>query len=224
MSVWYLCPSARPRREAEACLQAWLDFGCRVMVIREGEPLILPISQYMVSYYAGWAVSNNHLIRTAIMADSKANWFVLGGDDYWPEPSDTANIISYQCSDHFMGTLGVMQPTGDRYGDGYIDDAAASPWIGKEFAQRSYNGHGPFRDEYFHLYADTELQAVATKLGCFWQRPDIKQEHKHWSRVGNPKPPFAEDLYNLYGPRDKALYEARLGTGFPGHQLREKGC
>jgi len=222
MSVWYLCPSARPRREAESCLQAWLDFGCRVMIIRQGEPLVLPIYQYPVDFYAGWAVSNNHLIKTVLSIDMHVDWFVCGGDDYWPDEHFDSHLVANQCREYFKGTLGVMQPTGDRYGDGYIDTAAASPWIGREFAERSYSGHGPFRDEYFHLYADTELQQVATKLGVFGQRPDIKQEHKHWSRMGNPKPLFADDLYNIYGPRDKALYESRRGTGFPGHALRRK--
>ena len=115
-----------------------------------------------------------------------------------------------------------MQPTGDRYGEGYIDTAAASPWIGREFAVRAYGGHGPFRDEYHHFYADTELQQVALKLRCFWQRPDITQEHKHWSRFGNNKPEFADDLYSLYWDRDEALYKARQAAGFSGHELREK--
>lgn len=223
MSVWYVCPSARPRLEAEACIRTWLDFGCKIMILRQGEALCLPgIMQYPVSFYAGWGVSNNHLIRTAMQVDKWAQWFVCGGDDYWPDNSTHATTAGWDCWEHFnSSTLGVMQPTGDRYGEGYIDNAAASPWIGREFAERAYNGHGPFRDEYHHFYADTELQQVAIRLGCFWQRPDIKQEHKHWSRFGNTKPAFADELYSLYWNRDEALYKAREVTGFQGHELRK---
>ncbi len=217
MSVWYLCPSARPKAEAEACLQAWLDFGCRIMILRQGELLDLPIMQYPVSFYAGWAVSNNHLARTVMQYSKSAKWLIFGGDDYWPDRG-SAIITGYQCTGYFGGTLGVMQPTGDRYNNGYIDTACASPWIGREFCQRAYNGHGPFRDEYFHLYADTELQQVATRLGLFWQRQDIKQEHKHWTRgIGTAALP--SDLYTFSEAKDKALYEARLALQFPGHAL-----
>lgn len=217
MSIWYLCPSARPKEEAEKCFQAWLDFGVQVMILRQGVPLDLPISQYKVGFYAGWAVSNNHLIRTAMQADSRSNWFILGGDDYYPDLTKNAHQVMMECQEHFGGTFGVMQPTGDRYGDGYIDTAAASPWIGLEFCQRVYNGRGPMFEDYYHLYADTELQKVAEIYGRFWQRQDIKQEHKHWSRYGNARPKYAEDLYGHYQERDKALYEARASANFPGH-------
>ncbi len=223
MSVWYVCPSSRPKAEAEDCLQAWLDFGCRVMILREGEALDLPIYQYPVSFYSGWAVSNNHLIRTAMSIDKQAHWFVCGGDDYWPDTAWGSHFISRECLHHFGGTLGVMQPTGDRYQDGYIDTAAASPWIGREFAQRAYNGHGPFRDDYFHLYADTELQQVALKLGVFWQRPDIKQEHKHWSR-GMGTQALSTNNYAFSEERDRTLYEVRLATGFAGYHLASEGA
>ncbi len=219
MPVWFVCPSARPKAEATACINAWLEFGCKVMLLREGEPLDLPIYQYPVAFYSGWAVSNNHLIKTAMSIDKWADWFVCGSDDYWPDLRTNADQVLYECNYHFGGTLGVMQPTGDRYNEGYIDDAAASPWIGREFAERSYNGHGPFRDEYHHFYADTELQQVALNLGCFWQRRDIMQEHKHWTRYGVEKPEFAEALYANYWDKDESLYKARQGTGFPGHQL-----
>ncbi len=167
MSVWYLCPSARPKAEAEACLQAWLDFGCRVMILRQGEPLELPITQYPVTFYPGCAVSENNLIRTAMNIDERADWFVLGGDDYWPDLTKSMWQIALECTQHFCGTFGVMQPTGDRYNEGYIDTAAASPWIGIDFCKRAYQGRGPKFEDYYHLYADTELQKVAQIYNYF---------------------------------------------------------
>lgn len=224
MSIWYLCPSARPAEEACKCLEAWLEFGCQVMVLRQGERLGMHfVAEYPVSFYAGWAVSNNHLLRTAEQFDPDASWFIFGGDDYWPDPAWDAEEVKTTIESHFGGTLGVMQPTGDRYGNGYIDTAAASPWIGREFADRAYEGNGPFRQDYHHFYADTELQDVATLLECFWQRPDIKQEHKHWSRYGIVKPDFADELYASYWERDEALYCSRKAVGFPGHRLLSKG-
>jgi len=224
MSIWYLCPSARPVEEASACLKAWLEFGCEVMVLRQGPKLWIPkVVEYPATFYAGWGISNNRLLQTVRQIDVRASWFIFGGDDYWPDPCWSAEEVRVTTESHFGGTLGVMQPTGDRYGDGYIDTAAASPWVGLEFAQRAYEGHGPFCAEYHHFYADTELQDVATALECFWQRPDIKQEHKHWSRYGIAKPDFADELYTAYWEKDEALYRYRKAAGFTGHRLLSKG-
>jgi hypothetical protein len=189
------------------------------MILRQGEPLDLPIIQYPVLFYSGWAVSNNHLLKTAKMMDDRSDWFAFGGDDYYPDLTVSANQVAYESTFHFNGTLGVMQPTGDRYGGGYIDTSAASPWIGKEFAERAYQGRGPFFEDYYHLYADTELQKVAEIYNVFWQRRDINQEHKHWSRPGIVKPTYADDLYMISEGRDKRLYEARSMANFPGHPL-----
>ncbi len=217
MSVWYLCPSARPKEE---CLQAWLDFGARVMILRQGEPLGMRlVHEYPVDYYAGWAASNNNLMRTAQAADAGACWFVFGGDDYWPDPRTTANEVQFECNMHFGGTLGVMQPTGDRYNNGYIDTAAASPWIGEEFCQRAYQGRGPFFEDYHHFYADTELQKVAERANCFWQRPDIYQEHRHWQRGTAPIPSYVPEIYGATYYTAMALYHGRVMAGFPGSAL-----
>lgn len=215
MAVWYCTPSARPKEEAEACFSKWLEFGCKVIIMREGPALELPIVQYPVSFYSGYPISCNTLIKMARVIDQSAEWFILGGDDYYPDMRLKANEVADECDAHFGGTFGVMQPTGDRYGNGYIDTAAASPWIGKEFCNRAYSGYGPLHAGYHHLYADTELQAVAQLHGVFWQRLDIKQEHKHWSRYGNVKPDYADGLY-AGSQIDQSLYEFRKEQDFPG--------
>ncbi len=217
MSVWCVCPSARPKAEAEACLKQWLDFGAYVMILRDGEPLDLACIQLPMKSYAGFPIASNSLIRAAKAMDPGANWFCLGGDDYYPDLTvGGAALIEHQCIAHFGGTMGVMQPTGDRYGDGYIDKAAASPWIGREFTDTAYYGNGPLFSGYYHLYNDDELQEVAIQMDCFWQRQDIKQEHKHWTRYGIVKPAYADTIYNVRGQQDKETFEMRKAAGFPG--------
>lgn len=129
-----------------------------------------------------------------------------------------------------MPLFGVMQPTGDRWGDAqgaYIDRVAGSPWIGREFARRMYGGSGPYWPEYFHMGVDEELQAVATKLGVFWQRPDLTHYHAHW---GRPRPGermgqvdrmpafLAEANSPEHWRKYKALFSKRQAAGFPGHE------
>jgi hypothetical protein len=174
--------------------------------------------------------------------DSEAQWFVSGGDDYFPDPTKRAEDIAQECAAHFAAdfnesakdcqgwtsedrmriheyralseTFGVMQPTGDRWGEGrcttcngvgkwngpnmrgdYCDDCqgsgrsatidriAGSPWIGREFARRAYHGGGPLYNGFYHNFADEHLQCIARKLGVFWQRRDLTQEHRHWARL-----------------------------------------
>jgi len=115
-------------------------------------------------------------------------WFVLAGDDTLPDPVKSADDIARECTEHFAGTFGVMQPTGDRWADSQgvcIERIAGSPWIGSEFARRINGGRGPIWPEYWHMGNDEELQNVAIKYGVFWQRSDITHMHNHW---GRPRP------------------------------------
>jgi hypothetical protein len=108
----------------------------------------------------------------------------FGGDDMSPDPDHEPTVIAGECADHFKGTFGVMQPTGDRWsnsqGEAYADKVAGSAWVGREFCERTYGGEGPFWHEYWHMCADNELLEVASKLGVFWQRPDLEHYHDHW--------------------------------------------
>jgi hypothetical protein len=132
-------------------------------------------------------------------------------------------------------TLGVMQPTGDRWGadelwarqrfpdrPAYIDRVAGSAWIGREFAQRAYGGNGPLWSEYAHMFCDEELQCVAEKLGVFWQRRDLTQHHAHWGRDGftHAAPDFLREAnsgghWAKYGE----LFARRKAAGFPGSEV-----
>jgi hypothetical protein len=128
-------------------------------------------------------------------------------------------------------TFGVMQPTGDRWGDKdgpYIDRVAGSAWIGREFAQRVNCGKGPLWPEYFHMGVDEELQAVALKYGVFWQRPDLIHFHRHWGRprkgeVMGQRARMPEFLERANSPKEwdayKKLFAERKAAGFPGSEL-----
>lgn len=145
MSVWFIIPSKRPTAEAAQCIGAWRDMGYRTATLREppdGESAA--DRQYDTSGYLGWARSVNLLVANVMAHDSRAQWFVTGGDDYYPDPTKRADEIAFECGRYFgeaqqvfrmegvtdaqgyhaeqarmpWSTFGVMQPTGDRWGEG----------------------------------------------------------------------------------------------------------
>ena len=208
--------------------------------------------------YPGYARACNELIHSVMAVDKGAEWFVTGGDDVLPDPNHTAQEIAAQCSDKFYdigddlrdhaprpevrsvmdamsdrehATFGLMQPTGDRFAGGSIDRIAGSPWIGREFARRTYGGRGPYWPEYEHMFVDEEIQEVAQRLGVFWQRPDLNHHHAHFMResaavdsraiidAAHQRPPHL-DKWNTREHWDamKAIFTARKAAGFPGSE------
>ena len=240
MSVWVVMPSCRPVAEAEDVLRRWRRMGYRIAVLRQGEPVMHDML-LSTDTYLGWGKSINLLAKAVLAADESASWIVGAADDYWPDPDHSPSLIGAQCAVQasvrgLRRRMLVMQPTGDRWGDSEssrkafgerrgaeIDRIAGSPWMGREWCQRAYQGKGPMPDCYHHLYIDEELQEVATKLGVFWQRPDLIQYHNHPCRG-----PRGYDIYNeghlapLYSKqawdRERALFESRKAAGFPGSE------
>jgi len=271
-AVWFCLPSKRSPEDST--LSEWRRLGYKVMVAREESDGPCDADEiYWVDRYLGWARSVNLLIKIAMAKDSDALWFVTGGDDYLPDPAHRPEEIALECSQYFTstevrekvyhpdGTFGVMQPTGDRWGEGrcatcegrgflltsvlevpgitkfesgpicadchgtgtsaLLDRICGSPWIGREFAQRVYGGKGPLFEGYFHNFADEELQCVARKLGVLWQRRDVTQVHRHWSREGKPMPEWASKINNALESdweQSQALFRSRKAHGFPGHE------
>lgn len=200
--------------------------------------------------YNGYAASVNFLIAGVLKMDPDAEWFIAAGDDTLPDPNHTAEEIALQCADYFRNmnieetgetievhpTLGVMQPIGDDFGANpdhpdpamrtpYIHRVAGSAWIGREFARRMYGGRGPLYPGYFHMGCDEELQAVATKLGVFWQRQDLTHHHQHWGRPREGEKMGRADrmpkfLARANSPAEwqkyKKLFAERKAAGFPG--------
>ncbi len=136
-----------------------------------------------------------------------------GADRKWSEPTFPGEKTA--------STFGVMQPTGDPWSDHMgriIERIAGSPWIGREFAQRINQGEGPWWSEYFHSWADQEMQEVCQKLGCFWQRRDLTHFHDHCLRYPGGK--WAPHLHHVSADynRMKPVFEARKKLGFPGSE------
>jgi len=264
MSVWFVVPSKRKLQEAQQCFDAWNERGYKVAVLREaidGTPDVTYLRR--THTYLGWARSVNLLVALVMAYDSHAEWIVTGGDDYYPDPTKRAEEIAKECLVHFglingagpdLPSFGVMQPTGDRWGEttcpvcrglggplesiqcvsckgtmrqATIDRIAGSPWMGREFCRRMYHGSGPMYNGYHHNFADEELQNVAIKLGVFWQRRDLMQEHRHWARPRGDWADCPEWARAINDPRlsdwdkSKALFAARKAAGFPGHEPLE---
>lgn len=261
MSVWVTIPSARPVEQVANWAQAWRAQGYRIALWRDQidiRPAPRGFADVVCAHtvYPGYAVAVNTLIRDAIATDTSADWFVAAGDDVFPDTTRRADDIAAECNEYFFlqhtthggawtQTFGVMQPTGDRWGDteqsrsqfgerrgAYIDRVCGSAWIGRAFSERAYGGHGPLWREYHHMFVDEELQEVATRLGVFWQRRDLTQRHQHWGRgqglneneLQNRDTAIPPHLVKVNGPehwRDaKALFERRKSAGFPGHEAK----
>jgi hypothetical protein len=238
MSVWFAIPSIR---EGGGTIPLWRKQGYNVAVLRMGN--ILPDVQWqvLVGDYKGWAPSVNWLTKDILERDPKAEWIVTGGDDYEPDMRYSAEQIGQSCSLYFQALrgyrFGVMQPTGDRWGDtemarkqygenrgAYIDRIAGSPWFSRSWCQLAYQGNGPMFAGYKHMYADEELKEVAEAMGVYWPRRDLTQLHKHWGRrPGDQFADFADCpdfLHQVNTPQhwheSKALFDARKLAGWPG--------
>lgn len=235
MSVWMICPSARPEVDARTCVGAWHAQGYRVAMLRNGRHACPVGADYEVfGEYPGYAQSCNRLIRDVFAMDSDAMFCVCAGDDTFPDKTKRADEIARECADHFQGTFGVMQPTGDRWGENpnhhdprmrsaYIDRVAGSPWIGREYVRRVYNGDGPYWHEYVHQFVDEEAREVAVRLGVYWERRELTHDHRHWGlpapgqRMGmhSNMPAFlAEANSDAHWKKFRELFERRKAEGF----------
>ncbi len=228
MSVWWCVPSAR---DGGGTLPAWKEKGYKTALWRStGVERDVPADLVMTGDYPGYYQATNRLIKTVLDADKSCDWVVCGGDDTLPDARNPEDI-AIECSTYFLvrtgrSTHGVMQPTGDPWLDGQgriIERIAGSPWIGREFCERANLGNGPWWPEYTHCFGDEELQNVATRLGVFWQRPDLTHEHHNWARARGDQRDMPEFLREANSPQHwakyKALYERRKAGGFPGSEV-----
>jgi hypothetical protein len=229
MSQVYLCiPSARP---GGGTLSAWKEQGYKIAVWRDPGPSAhLPLADIiMIAPYPGYARAVNHLAREVFTRDEECEWIVAGGDDTLPDLAHSPDEIAEQCTHNFGDTFGIMQPTGDRWGDdaygrahwpeapAMIDRIAGSPWIGREFARRMYGGLGPYWPGWHHNWLDEELKCVAEKSGVYWARRDLIHYHDHPVRKGLGWPAHLADASAEY-KRMEPKFRERKGAGFPGHE------
>jgi hypothetical protein len=204
MSVWYCIPSKRSPQEAEKVLKLWRERRYKIALWRDawGDWRNYDLVDYPVAGpYPGYAQSVNTLALDVLKDHPDCDWIVTGGDDVEPDLNHSAEEIARQCLDYFSdphynmwmdcenkwdaSTFGVMQPSGDRWGDrqgAYIDRVCGSPWMGREWCLRINQGRGPLWPNFKHMFVDECLQAVATKLGVLWQRRDLIHYHHHWAR------------------------------------------
>ena len=160
---------------------------------------------FHIDKWKGFPYAANYLCK-------KTNYdiIIIAGNDLTPDLSHTAQELGSEFINYFNGTMGLMHPTGDRYG--LIDDASICPWIGREYAARM---PGPYNEDYYHYFCDGELQDVAKLQGVFWQRPDLIQYHDHWAREGQVRPDHLKPA-NERHTADKVTYETRKAANFPG--------
>lgn len=232
MAVWLALPSKRSPEEAGPLLELWKRQGYKIALWRDsGDPEIRADLVITQQHYPGYAQAVNGLVWEVLRYDPSCDWVVTGGDDTEPDLAHTAEEIAAQCCEHFSGTFGIMQPTGDRYAGGCIDRIAGSPWIGREYCERVNGGRGPLWPEYAHMFVDEEAKWVAEKLGVYWQRPDLIHLHHHFMRASNdlnshavqtqPPPHLVEANSAAHWEKYKAIFEARKAAGFPGHEPAE---
>lgn len=223
MSVWYCIPSKRPVAEVEAAAALWRERGYRLALWRDTGDEPVTCDMLLTGPYPGYARAVNALCAEVIARNPDAQWLVTGGDDIHPDLGRFADEIGIECTAHFGGTFGVMQPTGDRWGENqmgsaYIDRICGSPFMGREWCQRMYGGRGPLFEGYAHMFVDEELQCVAERLGVLWQRRDLTHLHHHWMRESRQMPAFlAESNSPRHWQDSQALFARRKAAGFPGH-------
>lgn len=221
MSVWFAIPSARPPAEAEERLSKWRAQGYKLAIWRD-HPESVDCDLEARGDYTGYYGSINLLTKHILAEYPDAEWIVTGGDDMEPDAAHRAEEIAAQCRERFGGTLGVMQPIGDRWGHNghiYAERVAGSPWMGREWCQRAYRGQGPMWQEYWHYYGDESLQVVATRLDLFWQRKDLIHFHHHYMRKpGAPIPAFHANAARRF-QSDGLIFQRRKAANFPGYEL-----
>lgn len=91
-----------------------------------GPPFEGVLGMWPYAGYPGYAQTVNELIRQVIRLHfgiDTPDWFVCAGDDTEPDANHTAEEIAKQCTEHFNGTFGVLQCTGDKWGSNNRKDA-----------------------------------------------------------------------------------------------------
>lgn len=211
--VWLALPSANPEA-ARRTLPAWRAQGYRVAMLQDRVRFDAPEADRVlrVEAYPGWAGSINLLCAQAV--PRTASIVVAAGDDMLPDPAHQAPEIACQFLAHFPDAMGVMQPQGDTYLR--ARDYCGSPWLGRGWIDRAYQGQGPMPPGYRHGWADLELYWVARGLGRLWERPDLTQRHEHFWRDGGTRPPHRARTADPSDRQDVQRYLARRWLSFPG--------
>lgn len=219
--VWLALPSANIEM-AKKTFPKWKEKKYNIAVICPDKQLKeyvtitdMAIPESQISGYPGWAKSVNYLSKKL----DKYDIIIAAGDDMYPDPNYDSFELRLQFVRYFGGTMGVMQPYGDKFGSMACDTCekiCGSAWLGKEFREKVNKGKGPLWEEYWHMWADTELYQVASKYNCLWIREDLNQYHEHRLR-GKHK--FKPNIPTGDFIRAKKLYYQRKNNNFIGSEL-----
>jgi len=215
--IWYAVPSARAPEETADVFAAWRAQGYQVALWRDPGAAPVPgVDLTLNGPYCGYHTAINTLCREILKNDPEADWIVTGGDDIFPDPNHSGPSIAAECTAHFGGTFGVMQPTGDPWA--HPDRICGSPFMGREFCRRMYGGRGPWCEAYPHMWGDEEMHDICLARGILWNRPDLAHYHRHFQRGPNraAKPAWMvrnDSCYEIFKP----LFQQRKAAGFPGH-------
>lgn len=212
--VWFAIPSASVDR-CRKVLPVWRKMGYRTAILQNRERGDVPADvSVWFDYYPGWPGSINILAREIVPASAPI--IVSGGDDMLPDADHSAQEIAAQFLERFPDTFGVMQP----HGDDFLETAqfCGSPWLGRAWCERMYQGSGPMFQGYVHHGADDELFWVGKCLGALWTRPDLTQYHDHFLREGEVPPQWWVDAVEKNDERDTLHFIARAAHFFPGHE------
>jgi hypothetical protein len=65
------------------------------------------------------------------------------------------------------------------------------------------------------MFVDEHCMNAAITQGCFWQRKDLKHEHRHWQREKRPMPSYLVKANSqAHWDEFKALFNRHRASGF----------
>lgn len=219
-NVWLALPSAMPAQECNAALSSWRLRGYKLAIFRDpGTAKGVMADLVVEDQYKGWYAATNRMYREVMAVDPLVQWIVAGGDDMTPDPTYKPDQIAQQCTDHFQGTFGVMQPIGDPWAPDERGLVAAericgSPWIGVDFIRRYNGGQGVWPEDYRHFFGDEQLREELIKTPYLWQRQDLCHFHSHWLRVGKQPPMWMSKMSENW-QHDENMFGVKKAAGFP---------
>src|SRR5580700_260947 len=106
-SVWVTIPSARPPEVVAEWAKAWRERGYKIALWRDeamhtGFDDAIDIVKFGgAAPYPGYANAVNNLVSMVAEHVPDSEWFIIGGDDVFPDPDHSAEEIAQQCREYF---------------------------------------------------------------------------------------------------------------------------
>lgn len=221
MNVWVCFPSVDVHK-ASMAKRKWQSRGYKVALFFDADRESVEADRVFFGRYQGYWNACNLMARDLVASES-ADIVVFAADDIDPDPNHTAQEIAAQFKEKFPDTFGVMQPAGDVQGMDQSGLPAAaricgSPWLGKEWIRRAYQGKGPTDERYWCFFGDESLKEVAEREKALWMRPDLIHFHRHWSWGHGAQTNYQRRNSTFHWDKDKRFFEQQKAEGFPGSE------